>query len=1114
MELNLPVYVEVRRSGARALHVCRPLFAAQADGAHLEASHVELGTAMANLHKKLKHELDRAGGQLRQDRLADFAFAPPLETRIEKLKLDLRRGLVRGRFLLVAFPALDRTIAFSPSLPEVWFEVAAHEKVETRAEEVFSAHFRELEKQRPHDPSIRPEQLALGGAAWVTSIEIRVQTAGRDPAKEERKLASLFEEPKLNGDRELARVGRCLDWLYPDELSPATRRTAEAETLRQLLVAPDNRPVAIVGPRLSGKTAVLHECVRMRVAEHGKPYAAKRNVWLLSPQRLIAGMMVVGQWEGRLEAILRAARKRSHVLYFDDFLALYHAGISADASLSAADVMKPYILRREVRVLAEMTPQVWQRFAERDRGLADQFHLLRIDATGEVETRQIMLEVHRRLERRCRTKFALEALPTIVQLHRSYVRDAAFPGKSAAFSQRLAEKHAAQEINRDSVLTEFHEQTGLSLALVDPRRQIRREDVRAALGAKIVAQEAAIEAACDVVLTAKARLAPGDRPLATLLFLGPTGVGKTQSAKAIAETMFTDASRLLRFDMNEFGSAYAAARLVGTFQDPEGLLTSAVRRQPFAVVLFDEIEKAHPQVFDLLLQVTGEGRLTDAVGRTADFSSTVIVMTSNLGTKSSGQSIGLVEDRLTAERAYVRAAEEFFRPEFFNRIDRIVPFAALSREDMRKVAQLELKTIFQRDGLVRRRTLLAVEAAAMDRIVDAGYHPQFGARALKRSIEDQLVRPVAAHLSGIAVDAAALITILSAPGGVTAQVTALASALPTRDELVQLLTPHDHLARLERAMARFTAAVENLRPKASSRSVSTGSGAGLSIAQIRYYAVKEQLDTLRDLHAEVAALVAASEETAIIPQIPPRGPDANKSSVSWARRDDRGHRHAREVQAARDIHDYLAEAAQAAPRPQAVQKQLAKLLHEVALLESLLSSGALPEAVLLVIRPLIRPSIEHAARLFELFQNFGVRLGFDCERAHDATGPLPLWGLRIAGPGIWPLAQNECGVHLGCRRQENWLPVAVHVEAVDSSPARTLLATFAARRSRWLEAVARGEASPDSDPALPSSIVRYYDEAGPTLDLRSGESLAKFPTADEWQQLLLGGLPLPEEWKV
>ena len=763
MELTLPIYVEVRKQSGHPIHICRPLFFSG-----LLARDAQLGLAMSKLSRQLKPLLDVMGKESRHDAILAWSFAPSLETHILKLQLELKDRLVRLRLLFVVFPALERQIAFSPSLPELWFEIMPDENLQDRATAVVARHFREEEKRerRAGGAAGDPEQLGLPGQAWVTTIDMQVNTKQTSAKKQERKLSSLFDDTPADGGIELARVGRCLDWLYPNELHRAVERTGEVERLYHLLASPDNRPVALIGPRLSGKTTVLHEVVRRRVAHRGKPFAAKQNVWLLSPQRLISGMMYVGQWEGRVQAILKEARKRRHVLYFDDFLGLYQAGISRDAQLSVADMLRPYVLRREVRVLAEMTPAAFQALQERDRGLADQFDVLRVEAMSEEATRRVMLDVQRELESQHHSKFDLAALPTIMQLHGSYLRDAAFPGKSAAFSRQLAQKHSGLAINRDTVFAEFHHKTGLSLALLDDRRKLDREEVLANLRKKVVSQDEAVQAAADVVSIAKARLAAPNRPLATLLFLGPTGVGKTQCARALAEVMFSDPGRLLRFDMNEYVSPHAVAQLVGTFSEPDGLLTSAVRRQPFAVVLFDEIEKAHPDVFDLLLQVTGEGRLTDALGRTSDFSNAVIVMTSNLGTSATNQQLGLAPAQSTRRQAFVKAAENFFRPEFFNRLDRIIPFDALSREEMRTIAEMVLADVFQRDGLVRRRCALSVEPAAMERIVDAGYHPHFGARALKRAIERQLVQPVAASLADVKPELPAVISVYPHPDGV------------------------------------------------------------------------------------------------------------------------------------------------------------------------------------------------------------------------------------------------------------------------------------------------------------------------------------------------------------
>ena len=1100
MEISLPVYVEVRRVAGQPVHHCRPLFFAAP-----EASDAHLGLALSKLIKRLKGLLDGFGGQSRHDRLAEWAFAPALRTHMLKLTLDLRDRQAKCKLLFITFAALERQVAFSPSLPQLWFEVGPGQSLEQRATAVLSNHYRQLEKsqRRSGEPAAGPESISLPGQAWVANVDLRVETRHTPRAAEMRKFAALFGEQQPNGEHELNRVGRCLDWLYPNELLSAVAREREAEELDRLLAAEDNRPVVLVGPRLSGKTSVLHECVRTRVARRDKVFTSKQNVWLLSPQRLIAGMMYVGQWETRVQAILRTARRRRHILYFDDFLGLYRAGISRDASLSVADVLKPFLLRRELRVLAEMTVETWQALQERDRGLADQFHVLRIAEMGDGDTRRVMWQVQRQLEGTSHCRFALETLPAVVQLQRSYVHGSAFPGKGAAFLRRLAEKHPQIEIGVSEVVEEFHRQTGLSLDLLDDRRRMKRESIVAQLRTKIVGQDEAVQAAADVVTAAKARLTPPGRPLATLLFWGPTGVGKTQCAKALAEVMFSGASRLLRFDMNEYGSPYAVAQLVGTFSEPDGLLTSAVRRQPFSVLLLDEIEKAHPDVFDLLLQVTGEGRLTDALGRTADFSSAVIVMTSNLGTKAGGGPIGLSLADASQRETYVKAAENFFRPEFFNRLDRIIPFETLSRDEMHKIAGLLLTDIFSRDGLVRRRCALSVEPSAMERIVDAGYHPQFGARALKRAIEGQLVHPVAASLAGVKPEAPAVIHVLPQPQGIATYASPLES-VPTVHRLrAGEFTPDEELATARRFLSRAEVEIEASRPHDSSSS-------GIGPAQIYFYAVKEQLLRVRQLTDNLAESLVAIHSVSHLPLSGPKAPHQVKKGT----REHRGeHRFVREIHAAQDIHAYLHDAASLAPRPEKLQDECDTLRNEAALLESMRSAAGGPDQVFVSFRPLSAPAQPLARRLALLLRDLVEQLAFDCD-CRLSDDDLAPQGLRIAGPGIWPLAIAEAGVHVFCRQHENLLPVQVSVTAATDGSATDQVAALVNRRQQWLDRLATGQLAAAEDPDPLGPLVRLYDEAGPTLDLRSGLSVPGFPSWEQLKWLLLSGFALPQEWEA
>jgi hypothetical protein len=268
---------------------------------------------------------------------------------------------------------------------------------------------------------------------------------------------------------------------------------------------------------------------------------------------------------------------------------------------------------------------------------------------------------------------------------------------------------------------------------------------------RVIGQSEAVQQVVDLLAAVKAGLARSGKPIASLLFIGPTGVGKTEMAKSLAEFLYQDRSRMVRFDMSEYSHPAAIERLIGGAFSAQGLLTQKVRDQPFTVVLFDEFEKAHPQFFDVLLQVLGEGRLTDGVGRVTDFTNSVVIMTSNLGAESYRRgSVGFAGEAAAtnfAERHFEREVKAFLRPEMFNRLDRIVPFAPLDRATIAAIARREVDHVLAREGLRFRDIELPLDDAAIAHLAAGGFDPRYGARPLKRTIERQLVAPLAEGLN-------------------------------------------------------------------------------------------------------------------------------------------------------------------------------------------------------------------------------------------------------------------------------------------------------------------------------------------------------------------------------
>ena len=750
MIFSIPIFVEERSSGpARPpTFIARPLFHAE------PVQRAErLSRALTKLSNDLLEVLRALGEEPRHNALAEWTFNPWFEETTLELRLELTSGSHRRSFFFVGYSALERKLFFTPTLPELRFEVRAGQSLADRATEVLTRHFRELEREAGE---INFDDYALQGKARLTVLDITLNPAVNAKRRKKSMRALLFGgEEKMDGEQELRKTSRPLHSMYPDDLERALGREHEVEELARLLAGSDRRPILLVGSRKVGKTAILHELVWRMCERKKERFGGNREVWLVSPMRLISGMSYLGQWENRVLAILEHAKKKDRVLYFDDLLGLFLAGRSSASDLNVAQVLKPVLEKRAVRVIAEITPEAWRVLRERDRAFADLFHVIPVHEPSESETLRILVDVSRQLEDEHGGRFHLEVVPAAYELYRRYSNDAAFPGKAAGFLRRLAVRLAPlrnAEITRGFALAEFQSESGLQIALIDERRLLDRKSIVESLGHGLVGQGHVIEAFADIVLTLKARLNDPRRPLASFLMLGPTGVGKTQAAKILSRYLFGSSERLLRFDMNEYVDGHRVSRLTGTPDEPDGLLTAAIRRQPFSVVLFDEIEKAAPEVFDMLLAVLDEGRLTDSLGRVADFTQSVILLTSNLGVREASSRLGFSVDSANAESEdaiYVSVAEKFFRPEFFNRLDRIIPFLTLDRKHLEGIAWQLVRDMFTRDGLQRRDGLLNISKDAMERLVQLGHHPQLGARALKRVVERELAHPLGEKLAAL-----------------------------------------------------------------------------------------------------------------------------------------------------------------------------------------------------------------------------------------------------------------------------------------------------------------------------------------------------------------------------
>jgi ATP-dependent Clp protease ATP-binding subunit ClpA len=547
----------------------------------------------------------------------------------------------------------------------------------------------------------------------------------------------------------LDRVGVKWHQLVRDDAFPPTfGRDALVDQVLAHLAQKDPEPLVLIGPSGVGKTAVLQEVARRLVAK-AKDEPWKARLFHLDGSRLIAGGGFFGEWQQQTLDAFAEATEAKAVLHLGRIIDLLDAGRSAHGDDNVAQLITPMLAGREVAVVGEATPEEWARLRDRNQSFARVFAPLVLEEPPAAETTRIIerLSATEAKERRLTVEpAALVEVRSLVRRFRPY---GSALGTSIAFLRRLLDGLEDEAtLTRNEVTRRFSIESGVPEELLRDDLPLRLDDVREFLSARVKGQADAVARVAQVVSVVKANLADPGRPVATLLFAGPTGVGKTELTKALAERVFGAKERMVRLDMGEFSGPDALLRLVGD-AGSEGFLSSAVRRQPFSVVLLDEIEKAHPAVFDALLSVLGEGRLTDGRGRTADFRSAIIVMTSNLGAQTQRPRVGFGDEANAADvRAhYLAEIRRFFRPELFNRLDDVVVFAPLTREQLGHIVVRELAKVSARGGFGRLGVTLDVSPGAQEQLATWGHEPKYGARPLKRALERHLVVPAAAHLA-------------------------------------------------------------------------------------------------------------------------------------------------------------------------------------------------------------------------------------------------------------------------------------------------------------------------------------------------------------------------------
>lgn len=567
--------------------------------------------------------------------------------------------------------------------------------------------------------------------------------------------------------RTLRQIGRNLSHQARDgALGRARGREAIVNAVVEALEKRSGAGIVLVGAGGVGKTAIVHEVTR-RLVE--RTVTTRRDVWRIDGNQFIAGMSYVGQWEARARELCNELVDTGDVLFVDDLTSLVFAGRHAKGDTHLAMYLEPQLARRELTIVGECTPERFERLREEAPSFAALFDVVQVPPMSERETLPVLLAAVRELEQQSAgvtPRLAPDVMQLALELSGRFFAGRALPGRAVRLVQQVLSGAGTVEgrvrrYRAKDVFEAVRRETGLPDFVLGGATPKSRAEISADLSAQVAGQPEAIEAVTDAVLSLQLSVQDPEKPLANYLFVGPTGVGKTETAKALARTLFGSSERLVRFDMSELADPGSIDRLIGAAGGAQGELITALRTQPFCVVLFDEIEKAHPRVFDALLQFLGEGRLSDSTGRTADGRNCVVVMTSNLGVREAATQTGFARgDVQAASQHYLSAAKAFFRPELFNRLDRVVPFRSLDKPALRLVVEHALGSLLRRRGLQRGNVLVDVEPELLELLVDQAFDPRYGARPLKRALERQLAVPLAHHLVRRDVDELALIEML------------------------------------------------------------------------------------------------------------------------------------------------------------------------------------------------------------------------------------------------------------------------------------------------------------------------------------------------------------------
>ena len=578
------------------------------------------------------------------------------------------------------------------------------------------------------------------------------QQAAQGPVQEEEAEKKLDIEDFAYDLTKAAREGK---------LDPVVGRETEIARVIEILGRRKKNNPMLIGEPGVGKSAIV-EGIALRIASGDISAAlAKKRILSLDIASVVAGTKYRGDFEKRLKSIIKEAQENPDIILFiDEFHTIVGAG-GASGSLDAANMLKPALARGEFQCIGATTRDEFTKIVEKDGALDRRFQKIVVEPTDVAQSIEILRQLKPHYEEFHHIRYTDEAVEAAVRLTDRYISDKSLPDKAidaldeAGSMVRLSlarKKGGEKTVDAEDIASVVSKMTGIPVNKVAESEGNRIVKMRQRLSSRIIGQDEAIDAVVRAIQRNRAGLKDPHRPIGTFLFFGPTGVGKTQLARSLAEYLFDSEENLVRIDMSEYMEKFSVSRLIGAppgyvGYEEGGQLSERVRQKPYCVVLLDEIEKAHPDIFNILLQVLDEGRLTDSLGRTVDFKNTIVIMTSNVGSREieqHGKGIGFdtAGKNLSKDRRSIleKAVKKAFPPEFINRVDAQVYFNSLDYKDIEKIIDIELKDL--RARALEAGYSLSITPAAKRLVADSGYDPAYGARPLKRAITNLIEDPV------------------------------------------------------------------------------------------------------------------------------------------------------------------------------------------------------------------------------------------------------------------------------------------------------------------------------------------------------------------------------------